>query len=58
MEAGVVLLDSECRERVDLTRSLHRSAMTAICAFRPKTGVEVKWRSGALATIIHETVGA
>ena len=30
--------------------------MTALCAFRPKTGLEVKWPSGALATTIHETV--
>jgi hypothetical protein len=27
-------------KRVDLTRSLHRLATTAICAFRPKTGAE------------------
>jgi hypothetical protein len=37
---------------VDLTRSLHRLAMTAICAFQPKAGVEVKQPSAALATTV------
>ena len=32
MEAGVVLLDSECRERVDLTRSPRLREMSAVCA--------------------------
>jgi hypothetical protein len=35
--ASVRRPDLEGQQRVDLTRSLHRSAMTAICAFRPKT---------------------
>src|ERR1700678_513439 len=47
-------LEPEGRLRVDLTRSLHRLAMTAICAILPfpaRVGTSVSGRTGAFKAL-------